>query len=621
MLRQRCSHVLSETASRLRLQTSELAQLFGRRLSLLRGIEDASKLVLNPPLQVMNAPRGNRAAGVDGSMDYDERLELMIFYVSAAVFCCPYSWVNGQVKFEMGSAYRSNSVSASAAVPLWAEDVHDVSSVDSSTHSGRTSWEPEVMMGLQRIPFSIMTMAELVCARRLFEDESVGIVFLDRPLSGTFLPLSRDLRLLLRNGDSALTRLATYNGSVSMLDLRLAGVLGPGNVYVPNRRPYTPYSALNIMLQRERKGLDTPTTELARALHLSDSELKRTLKALFKMDSENDGTLIEWSTPLAIKLRAEAANYWERVKAVCAQVVDKLFGNSEAHPLFISGDEWLTVLDLNSVNLFLMFDLVEASLRHKKLLLGITKDTSATEYIRAVLPYLGTRGSVSTSFKAPRLKSDTAFLTILSAANYDKISNPWRTHAYDSCFVTLSWKTAKAETEGATRAEKTPSLRASRKTVSREMLFVKGYFQLRSFKADSAARSPVFAYDRPYADDTDSTFVVNLRVTDFYGEVNITPFSEHGSKSETDDLVLRILAASDNPEVLEAFGHNQLLYLADKAVKAEVKLMRQTLRRVADLELAAFERKERIFMVTKRFRDFRSQMEQNRARYSHDQEA
>jgi hypothetical protein len=613
--------VLSETATRLRGQTGELAKLFGRRLSLLRDLKDASKLTVRPSLKSMEWLHGDKAAGVDGSMDYDERLELMVFYVSAAVFCCPYTRVKDEVKFDLRSSHRSNRVTASAAIPLWTEDVHSVSSVDASTRLGHASSEPEALMGLQRIPFAIMTMAELVCALRLFEDESVGIVFMDRPLSGTFLPLSRDLRLLLRKGDSALTRLSASKGGLSMLDLRLAGVLGPGKLYVPSRRPYTLFSALNVMLQRERQGLDTPIGELARILHLSDVELKKTLKALLKMDAENGGALVERATPASIKLRAEAADYWVRVKEACTQVVNRLFGNSEAHPLFVDEEEWLTVLDLNSVNLFLMLELVCTALGHRKLLLGITKDTSATEYIRAVLPYLKSRCVVSQGFKPPRFKSDTAFLAILSAANHREISNPWRTHVYDSCFATLSEQTAVANVEDGEKYAEKIRLRASRKTVSREKLFVKGYFQLRSFKADACARSPVFAYDRPYVEDTDSTFVVDLQVTDSYGQVTLTPFGEHGSKSKIDDLVLRILAASDNPEVLEAFGHNQLLYLADKAVKAEVKLMRQTLRRVADLELAAFERKERIFMLTKRFRDLRSQMEQNRTRYARESES
>lgn len=83
-------------------------------------------------------------------------------------------------------------------------------------------------------------------------------------------------------------------------------------------------------------------------------------------------------------------------------------------------------------------------------------------------------------------------------------------------------------------------------------------------------------------------------------------------RSQVDDLVLLILSACDNPEVLEAYGHNQLLYLADKFVKREVQLMKGLLRGVVDLELTPLARKEKVFSIARRFRDLRAESESAR---------
>jgi hypothetical protein len=85
-----------------------------------------------------------------------------------------------------------------------------------------------------------------------------------------------------------------------------------------------------------------------------------------------------------------------------------------------------------------------------------------------------------------------------------------------------------------------------------------------------------------------------------------------GKQNQLDDLIVLVLSACDNPEVLEAYGHNQLLYLADKFVKREVQLMKGTLRGVVDLELTPLARKEKVFSIARRFRDLRAESESAR---------
>ncbi|MEM4726957.1 MAG: hypothetical protein QXD04_01705, partial [Candidatus Bathyarchaeia archaeon] len=158
------------------------------------------------------------------------------------------------------------------------------------------------------------------------------------------------------------------------------------------------------------------------------------------------------------------------------------------------------------------------------------------------------------------------------------------------------------------------TLKAARKVVSMERQFVRGYFQLREFKGDSAVRSPTFLYDRFYNPEMDDRYTVELEVLDRGKPARIYPYWEGEMENPLDNTILLLLSKCDNPEVLEAMGHNQLLYLADKAVKAEVKLMKGLLRGVADLELGALARRQKIFTIARRFRDIRRETEGARER-------
>lgn len=587
-----------DVAGRLAAETRELAALFERRLLLLKGVGEASSVTLGrseADLSLLGG--GGWAFGVDGSMDYDEHLEMLLFYVVGAAYRCPVS-VEGGLRLDLKRVERDDSLGLSTAVPLWSEDLGDMGAGGVAGFG-----EQAEVVRAQRLPFALMTMAELAVALRSVERDSARIVFLDRPLSGTLQPLLRDVRLLVRSGETALVGWDTPHGRLSLLDIVLASALGPPGTYVPPRRPYTVYAAISAIMEAAGEGVVATPQWLARRLGLDDKTLERTLRGLHRLDKRFGGALFSEFSPAAIAVAPGVEKYWGRVMGVVEDVVSRVFGGRGGHPLYLGGDRWLGALELNALNAFLLLELASRSLRRGVLLLGLIKDTSATDYIRAALPHLYSRGAVGLHPGRVGFKSDTAFLTILSAANAGAISTPWRTHAYDSCFSSLV-----CGVDG--------SARAARRRVSRERLFVKAYFQLRSFRLDPSMRSPVFAYERPFDPKHDSGFVGELHVEDEDGEVLVRPFLEVGGRSGLDGLALEAVAAADNPEVLEAYGHNQLLYLADKYVKAQIKLMRQTLRGIADHELSSLERRERIFMVARRFREFRAQVEVVRERSS-----
>ncbi len=149
-----------------------------------------------------------------------------------------------------------------------------------------------------------------------------------------------------------------------------------------------------------------------------------------------------------------------------------------------------------------------------------------------------------------------------------------------------------------------------------ECQFVKAYFQLREFQGDKEIRSPTFLYDRFFNPDFDSKFLKELKVTEGDSDTMARPYWEGEGENPLDNFILTLLSASDNPEVLEVMGHNQLLYLADKAVKADIKIMKDLLRSVAELELGPLSRKYKLFMIARRFRDIRSEIERSRVRSS-----
>src|SRR5271157_2476790 len=574
-------------AEELSKQTRELVSRFEQRANGFRGRDDLSRLIV--PVDVARAEESAKdifgegehtATGIDGSMDFDERLQMMLFYSNATAYSCPFT-VGRHLRFDLAAAHREEKLAASAAVPLWAEDVATV-------FSREPELDIELEHSMDRIPNSFMTLGELYLALKAVEKSEV--VFLDRPLSGTFSTLSRDARNLLKRGES---RLADWNGGrrVSMLDLELAVSIGSPATAVPTRRRFLPLAMIKLLMQ----GPMGPG-ELARSLGVGEADVRRSAKAIGRLDSRYGNALLADSSDSRLKLNEGVAGYWERVSALSLDYSKEVF-EGEKHPLAVGGDQYLTILDVNTVALFLLWVLCEKAQKAGSLLIGIAKDTTATDITRAVLPFASSAGFVKLASPPPRLKNDKAFLAILSSEN-PSIRTPWRTVGYDSSYSTM------VEIDG--------KLVGARKVVSRERLFARSFFQLRTLKSDPAVRSQVFLFDRMYDEAHDSKDVRRFEVLERVGETTIDAYFEGDGGSDLSNLVLHILSLNDNPEVFEAYGHNQLLYLADKAVKADVRMLRSSLRGVADLRVGGVSRRRKIFGLITTYRQQRAEAEHAR---------
>ncbi len=522
------------------------------------------------------------ATGIDGSMDFDERLQMILFYANATAYSCPFV-VDDTIRFDLSSAHREAKLAASAAVPLWAEDL-------SSVFSNEPEIDLDLEHSMERIPNSFMTLGELFLAYQACE--KARILFLDRPMSGTFSTLSRDARNLVKRGESKLTKWARQS-RVSMLDLSLAISVGSPTMAVPRRQRYLHLAVIKRLM-------DGPASvaELSAQLGATEPAVTRAVGRLAKIDQKFGNQLLSDTTDHGVSLTDEARGYWTRVLALSLAYSTEVFGRRR-HPLALSDEEYLTILDVNAVALFMLEALHQRARETSTLLVGIAKDTTATDIARSVLPYASTGGFLHLSSPPPRLKNDRAFLAILSSEN-QSLTTPWRTLSYDSAFSTI------VEING--------RLISARKVVSREQLFTRSYFQLRTLRSDPSVRSQVFLFDRVYDQRLDGQEVRHFLVKERTGETQVDGYFEGRDGSQLSNLVLHILSMNDNPEVFEAFGHNQLLYLADKAVKAEVRMLRSSLRGVADLRVGGVSSRRKIFGLVTPYRQQRAEAEHARMR-------
>ena len=586
----------SEIANRLSDQTRNLVGKFEDRVAQFSEREDL--LGIMRKLDGQDADSLAReyfgegehiAAGVDGSMDYDERMQMMLFYSNATAYSCPFR-VDSTISFDLKDAARSAKLSVSSAVPLWTEDVSDV-----TDEIFDVELELELEHSVDRIPNAFMTVAELYLALR--SCDSARILFLDRPLSGTYATLARDVRLLIRRHKSNLSKLAGRSRDQTLLDISLSLNLGTPSMELPRRGRF-----LQGRILRELMKEATTREELARRLEVQEPAIGKSIKALRKLDERYGRLLFEDADGAAIKIREDVSGYWERTCSLALSFCERAY-ESASSPLNVGPDEWLTVLDINTIAFMLMQRLREIAEARKILVIGIAKDTTATDISRSVLPFAMKSGMLNISKIPPRLRNDRAFLSILSAENRG-LRPPWRTLGYDSSFTTIFCQSPTGDGE----------FSSARKFVSREGLFVRGFFQSRSMGKDARVRSPVFLFDRIYDERYDSNSVRELEVTENYAPVTVKPYCEGAELSRKSNLVLKVLSLTDNPEVYEAFGHNQLLYLADKAVKVEIRLMKSSLRAVADLRIGGMSKREQVYGIATTYRQQRSEAEAARMR-------
>lgn len=586
-----------ETASRLRNETSGLVKVFRDRtkkiretrelLSLLRSLNEAAST--DTALDLFGEGE-HKAVGIDGSMATDELLEMIVFYANASAFSCPFTVTREGLAFSIDKTAREERLDVSCTVPLWMEDLPAVAP------SKNIDTDYDLTAISAKFPFAIMAMAEITIANDVVDADAAKVIFMDRPLSGTHGPLARDYRELLKREELAIVDWPTPFGPLSKLDLDLAYYLHDGSLRIPLRRRYLHYHAIRKLLNGERLSY----SQLVHDLRLNDSDLKSIHRGLKRLGR---GLLEEGGDERDAYLRMSdgARSYWKRVSHVVEDMRDRIFKGSE-HALRLQTGDWVSDLELNAVNLLMLRELSRKSMAKDILVIGIAKDTLATEFGRTVIPYSGLTSSTSSQKSIWPMKSDKSLLNIFSTSDEVDIQTPWRTLSYDAAFSSL-----------VVADDKDPKLIAARRRMAAEQQFVRSYFELRSLSSDPKSKSSVFLYDRFFWPRFDGKMVKNERVQEENYVIDASLYFEDRT-NPLDNLVLRILSRSDNPDVLEAFGHNHLLFMADKAVKADSRTARGMLKGVIWLELGPLAKSDRMFNCARRYRDIRSEQERSRSR-------
>jgi len=533
--------------------------------------------------------------GIDGSLTQERRIEMLIFYVCAVGFYGKLTIKNSEVKIDVSRAAEEATVNLSTSIPLWLEDI---SNIDPNFEYILNDFE--LIKTIDSIPYALMTMSELKLAYDQLNSEEVKVVVLDRMLSGTYGPAARDFRNLVKRNKSVICKIETPYGNPTMLDINLAGYIGPGGIYIPCRDPYLPYFAIKRLIEKMQKGEEKfKKRDLPRILDLNESLTKEALKDILKLNVKYNGILLNDEGEY-ITLNKDVMNYWNRVWYATEKLLNKIYNSREKHPLTIDEEEWMTTLDLNTINLYILYSIIDKAVKDGKLLIGIVKDTNSTDLMRSMIPYILT--NKNELMLPPRFRSDKALLSLISAINYRSIKVPWRTIEYDSFMATIIQEELDEALEAA--------FKAAREIIGREQFTLKGYFQLRSLREDPSIRSNIFAYDRPIYPKYDYKMIKKVECIQFGEKISAEPIIElKNDENIIGDIILHILYNSDNPNVLEEMGHNHLLFLADKMAKIMSRNASKIISGLTSLDLMTTTKKYKAYFIARRFRDMRSEIE------------
>jgi len=531
--------------------------------------------------------------GIDGSLVQERRIEMLIFYVCAVGFYGKME-IKDHVKIDVSRVIEEEAVNLSASIPLWLEDI---SNIDPNFEYILDDFE--IIKTIDSIPYALMTMSELKLAYDQLSKEDVKVIILDRTLSGTYGPTARDFRNLVKRNRSVICEIDTPYGHPSMLDVNLAGYIGPGEIHIPRRDPYIAYFAIKRLIEEARKGEEKfKKIDLPKILNVNEDLAKEALRDMLKLNMKYNGILLSDEGEY-ITLNRDVLRYWDRVWYATEKILNKIYNPGDEHPLLINGEDWITTLDLNTINLYLLYSIMSKTVKNGKLLIGIVKDTNSTDLMRSIIPYILTGKSESTP---PRFRSDKALLSLISAINHEKIKVPWRTIEYDSFMATI----IQEELDEAVEA----TFKAAREIIGREQFTLKGYFQLRSLKEDPSIRSNIFAYDRPIYPKYDYKMIKKIECMQFGEKISAEPIIElENDENIIGDIILHILYNSDNPNVLEEMGHNHLLFLADKMAKTMSKNASKIISGLTSLDLMTTTKKYKAYFIARRFRDIRSEIE------------
>ena len=254
----------------------------------------------------------------------------------------------------------------------------------------------------------------------------------------------------------------------------------------------------------------------------------------------------------------------------------------------------------------MIYALLRQAWERNILVIGLIKDTNASELIRSVAPILLNAGKMNMVSQLPSFNSDKQLLQTFSVVQGSSIKTPWRTFEFDACFRTIAPITSDQHQPDHAKVRG-----AYKNVISGERMFLKSYVQLWHSQNDDSVRSHVFSYDRPCYPDWDKSDELILDHYDGNVKENIRPMIHFAKDSDITHLVMDILCSMANEVIPECLGHNYPLFLADKKAKYVLDQMKKAYLSAVAYEMANSEFDQQVLYQAK-FRDFRSQIENSR---------
>jgi len=551
-------------------------------------------------------------AAIDGTEYSRDIADLVLFFGGA--YC-----VLGEVEFKEDSlplvTYSPNIFESgrgvSACVPIY---VNEVSDIDQVTF-GEGVEEEEFSISLEdtevisnaQIAHWIMNFAEYFLAYKMVEDEGVKILLLDRNLSGDQAGfISKTSRR------SLWSKLAIHGLEVDGIRIN-ENHLEILRYYLLNWDLDTPsargdYLKFKIIFLLQRDG-ELSLEEIDKRLGIEEDERKERVKRALRTWLDREVVLEKNGK---YKLSEEYLDFWEKIKKLVVEIGNNIFlGKDYANVMKVKKEGkyyWLTTLDLAFLSLIMLYMLLEECWKKKVLLIGLTKDTSARDFKNHLIPVLQNMGLIKIKITPEDLTSlpntDRMFLQSISILNYEKIKPPWSSIEYDASFATI------------VPEEKNFVRGAIKNKISPERIFLKSYIQLTQANRDPKIRSNVLAMNRLVYPDYDFQENKILHLVNKYTErihepVDVIVYKSNGMENDLQNLVNAILVSMTDSSILEVFGHNKPLFIADKLAKWHVGLF---IKIIQSLELwirGHPELKDFIFYMSS-FRERRREIEELR---------
>jgi len=524
-----------------------------------------------------------RFAAIDGTEYSRDIFDLVLFFGGAYA-------VLGEIEFRQGSlpvvTYSPNIFESgrgvSACVPLYVNEVSDVDPVTfgegkEEEEFSITLEDTEVISNAQ-ISHWIMNFAEYFLAYKMVVDEGVKILLLDRNLSGDQASfISKTSRRTLWR------KLAIHGLEIDELKLD-ENHLEILRYYILNWKLDTPsargdYLKFKILFVLQRDGALSVDDICERLSIIEDRRKERVKRALKSWIGK--GVVLEENGKY--RLNEKYLDFWGKVKKLVIEIGDNIFLREDYTNVMKikKGGKyyWLTTLDLAFLSLIMLYMLLEECWNRRVLLIGLTKDTSARDFKNHLIPVLQNMGLIKARITPEDLTNlpdtDRMFLQSISILNYEKLSPPWSSIEYDACFATIV-----PEEENFVRG-------AIKNKISPERVFLKSYVQLVQARRDPKIRSNVLAMNRlvyPEFDLQESKLLhlVNKLTGRIHEPVDVIVYKNNGIENPVQNLVNTILVSMTDSSILEAFGHNKPLFVADKLAKWHVGLF---IRIIEGLEL------------------------------------